>query len=95
MSKDHRETVTELTQNLKTLSDTMSSAFTLLQQTLMQRPSPMMPPYYNQQYAYAPPPSPGGPGPSHYHHALPRSTPARGTTQDDLADYNKYSQQLL
>lgn len=33
MSKDHRETIAVLTNNLKTLSDTMANAFALLQQS--------------------------------------------------------------
>lgn len=33
MSKDHIETITVLTNNLKTLSDTMANAFALLQQS--------------------------------------------------------------
>ena len=36
MSKDHRDMMSALTNNLKGLSDTMTSAFMLLQQSLMQ-----------------------------------------------------------
>ena len=39
MDKDHRETMNCLISNLKTLTDTMASAFSLLQQSL-QRPGP-------------------------------------------------------
>ena len=39
MAKDHKATMNCLTNNLKTLTDTMASAFSLLQQS-MQRPGP-------------------------------------------------------
>ena len=39
MAKDHRETMNCLTNNLKTLTDMMASAFSLLQQS-MQHPGP-------------------------------------------------------
>lgn len=90
ISKDHKETMTVLTQNLKAVSDTMSSAVALLQQSLMQRPSPSMPLYYNQ-YGYPPPPSPNLPGSSR-HHTPPAPTTPRGSSQDYLADYDEYSQ---
>ena len=57
MSKDHREMMSALTNNLKGLSETMTGAFTLLQQSLMQssHASSQAPPYYSP-YPYAPPP---------------------------------------
>ena len=82
MSKDHKETMAVLTQNLKAVSDTMTNAIALLQQSLMQRPSPTMPLYYNQ-YPYPPPQSPNFPGPSTYHPIPPAPT----MPQDD---YNEY-----
>ena len=47
MSKEHRDMMSALMNNLKGLSDTMTSAFTLLQQSLMQssRASRQAPPY--------------------------------------------------
>ena len=98
ISKDHKETMTVLTQNLKAVSDTMSSAVALLQQSLMQRSSPSIPLYYNQ-YGYPPPPSPNLPGSSpnlpgssSYHRTPPPSTTPRGSSQDFLVDCNEYSQ---
>ena len=79
-SKVHSDTMSVLTTNLKTLSDTLSSAFSLLQQTLEQRsnPSHMPSPYYNQYpNLYAPSPSspmPSSQGPSHY--SMYRHTPS-------------------
>ena len=91
ISKDHKETMTVLTQNLKAVSETMSSAVALLQQSLMQRSSPSMPLYCNQ-CGYPPPPSPNLPGSSSYHHTPPVPTTPRGSSQDYLADYDEYSQ---
>ena len=56
MSKDHRDTMSALTNNLKSLSDTMTSAFTLLQQSLVHpnQPSQYYSPYVNP-YALPPP----------------------------------------
>ena len=80
MSKDHKETMAVLTQNLKAVSDTMTNAIALLQQSLMLRPMPL---YYNQ-YPY---PSPQSPGPSTYHPIPPAPT----MPQDDYSDdYNEY-----
>ena len=96
MNKDHKETMMALTENLKTLSNTMNNAFSFLQQALMQRSSNGLPPYYNQ-YAnlYPPPPSPslpGPPAPAHYHSpSIP--TPGDGT-QTQSPNY-EYSQSFL
>ena len=45
MNKDHKETKMALTENLKTLSNTMSNAFSFLQLALIQRSSSGLPPY--------------------------------------------------
>ena len=95
MSRDHNETMMVVTDNLKALSNTMSSAFSLLHQSLMQRSSASLPPYYNQ-YPYAPPPSPTLPGssaPAHYHHSPSMAAPAAGT-RSQSSDY-EYSQVLF
>ena len=56
MSKDHRDTMKQLTSNLKTLSDSVTNAFSLLQQSLLQRPSPSHLHSFSDPYNYAPPP---------------------------------------
>ena len=94
MNKDHKETMMALTENLKNLSNTMSNAFSFLQQALMQRSSSNLPPYYNQ-YANPTPPSPtlsGSPAPAHYRSpSIP--TPGDGT-QTQSPNY-EYSQSFL
>ena len=74
MSKDHRDTMSALTNNLKSLSDTMTSAFTLLQQSLVH---PNQPPQYYSPYVnpYAPPPpSPLSGSSGMYHQSFHGST---------------------
>ena len=73
MSKDHRDTMSLLTTNLKMLSDTVTNAFSTLQQSLQQRPGPshlqpfpVASPSYGHHYAqYASPHHPYVQSPVH------------------------------
>ena len=82
MSQDHRDTMNLLTTNLKMLSDTVTNAFSMLQQSLQQRlgpshlqPFPAASPSYGHHYAqYASPHHPYVQSPVHSMSATP-STP--------------------
>ena len=96
MSKDHKESMVVVTDNLKAC-DTKSSAISLLHQLLMQqRSSPSMPPYHNMYTnMYVPPPSPtlpGSPAPTCYHHSPSMPTPAADTRS---SNYDEYTQEFL
>ena len=76
VSKDHKDTMNQLTSNLKTLSDSVTNAFSVLQQILLHpRPGPIQQPFQYQPAAshsscygprgqYMEPPSPISASPS-------------------------------
>ena len=61
MNRDHKETMNMLTTNLKSLSDTMTSTFALLQQSMLRPPHldqyPPVPLSYHSPHHYPPTPS--------------------------------------
>ena len=96
MSKDHKETMMVVTDNLKALSDALSSAIPVTTSVINAAKVSMPPNYkmYTNMYA-TPPPSPtlpGSPDPTCYHHSPSVPTPAARTRS---SNYDEYTQRFL